>query len=158
MAGLNQAYTLMQNASGIGYNDQQRGDRNSLGVRYDSDDYAVRTHARITRKEWQDYQDRYFPIENDLISMYDSPELRMRETQRASDQVTKAFDKVPEQQDRFLRGLNVTLTPEQQKARERSHGLSKSLADVSARNTTLNDLEDRDYQIATGLAQGRQAL
>lgn len=149
------ALGAIHDALGMGGNNKET---NYLGISMGDKNYASKTRGAIARNEWDDYLARFAPVENKLLSLYDNPLLKQESIARAGQQVDSAFGRLPEQQDRYLRGLNVQLSPEEQAARERSNALSHSLAGVSARNSTIDANRELDYQIATGIAQGRQNL
>ena len=60
-----------------------------------------------------------------------------------------SFDAQSASTDRRLRGLGIQLSPEEQAARKRSEGLSRSLTDVGAQNVT-RDLTTRRQQSVLG--------
>lgn len=123
--------------------------RNVFGVDRSSKTYAGDSYAAMTRQQWSDYISTFVPVENQLIDYVMNPETVSNAMVNASQGVNAAFDAQEGSTQRRLRGLGVTLSPEEQAAQKRSFGLSRSLADVGAQNTA-RDLTTRRQQSVLG--------
>jgi hypothetical protein len=97
--------------------------------------YASDTYAALTREQWADYVKNYVPLENKLIAYATDPAQPGLAMQKASDNVTQAFDTAQAGTQRQLAGLGVQLSGDEQGAQTRAYGLQRSLADVQAQNT-----------------------
>lgn len=122
---------------------------NSFGVNPGSKTYAGDTYAALTRQQWADYISTFVPIENQLISYATDPNVVSNAMSEASRDVNTSYDAQEASTSRRLKGLGVTLSPEEQAAQKRSYGLSRSLADVGAQNTA-RDLTVRRQQSVLG--------
>lgn len=107
---------------------------NILGVQTGTKTYANDTFAALTRQQWADYVSTFVPIENQLIDYAMNPQTVTNAMAEASQDVNAAYSAQEGATQRRLRGLGVALDPDQQRAQQRSFGLSKSLADVGAQN------------------------
>lgn len=109
--------------------------------------FAQQTFAALTRQQWDDYLRNYVPIENELINYATDPNQVQNAVLNARTAVDQSFDVQAGIQQRQLRGLGVTLAPDEQRAVERSTGLARSLADVSAANLTTQRVTDRQRSV-----------
>lgn len=112
-----------------------QGEPNMFGVSPNSKSYAGDTYAALTRQQWADYVNTFVPVENQLIAYGTDPSQVTTAMADASADVNSAFAAQEGATQRRLRGLGVSLSPEEQAAQKRSLGLNKSLADVGAQNT-----------------------
>ena len=117
----------------------------SLGVQQTRrpKDFAQQTFASITRQQWDDYLRYYVPIENELINYATNPQTVQDAVMNARTDVDNAFDAQVGVDERRNRGLGISLAPDEQNAVDRSRGLARSLADVSAANLTTERVRDR---------------
>jgi hypothetical protein len=92
-------------------------------------------YAALMRDQWYTYVNTFVPIENKLIEYATSPTVVSDAMASASTDTTNAFDAAQAGAARRLRGMGVTLDADEQAASDKSYGLAKSLADVSAQNT-----------------------
>lgn len=122
---------------------------NSFGVSRTSKTYAGDTYAALTRQQWADYVNTFVPVENQLIDYATNPSVVTNAMDKASQGVGAAFDAQVASTERRLKGLGVTLSPEEQAAQQRSFGLTRALADVGAQNTA-RDLTTRRQQSVLG--------
>lgn len=110
-------------------------------------DYAQSTFAALTRQQWDDYLRNYVPVENELIRYATDPNAVGDAIMNARTAVDQSFDAQAGIQERQLRGLGVTLRGDEQRAVERSTGLARSLADVTAANVTGERVRDRQQAL-----------
>jgi len=122
-------------------------DYNMFGVDRGSKTYAGDTYAALTRQQWADYVRTFVPLENQLIDYAMDPGKVKEAMQQASTNVTQSFDAQQASTQRRLKGLGVTLSPDEQAAQQRSFGLSKALADVQAQNLTHDLIKRRQQSI-----------
>jgi hypothetical protein len=122
---------------------------NIFGVSAGSKTYAGDTFAALTRAQWADYTQNFVPLENQLIQYATDPNVVSDAMKKSSTEVNQSFDATQASADRRLKGLGVTLSPEEKQAQTRSYGLARSLADVQAQNLT-RDLTMRRQQAVLG--------
>lgn len=96
--------------------------------------YVADTYAALTREQWQNYVNVFVPLENQLIDYATNKNKPAEAMAEASADVTAAYRTQEGASERRLRGMGVSLNADEQAARTRSFGLSKSLADVGAQN------------------------
>ncbi len=113
---------------------------------------AQELYADMSRKQWQDYLTTFVPIENQLIQYAMDPETVTNAVANAREDVSAQFGARQGMLDRQMRGFGTTLDPEQKAASDREFGLQKSLADVSAVNTTTAMVKARQMGIMGGPA------
>jgi hypothetical protein len=120
---------------------------NSYGINTSSKTYAGDTYAALTRDQWAQYVSTFVPIENQLIKYATDPNTVTNAMSQASADVNSSFNMQQGATQRHLQGLGVSLTPEQQRAQQKSYGLSRSLADVGAQNMTAEMTRQRQSSI-----------
>lgn len=91
-------------------------------------------YAALTREAWERYVTTWVPYQNDLIDYATDPNVVGDAMSRASHLVNQSFDQQQGATQRRLAGLGLTLDEDEQRAADRSFGLSRSLADVGAQN------------------------
>jgi hypothetical protein len=111
--------------------------------------YASDTYAAMTRQQWSDYITTFVPLENQIIQYASDPAVVSNAMAEASGDVTRSFKAQEASTERRLKGLGVTLSPEERASQQRSFGLSKSLADVQAQNMA-SELTTRRQQSVLG--------
>jgi hypothetical protein len=120
---------------------------NVYGINTSSKTYAGDTYAALTRDQWAQYVSTFVPIENQLIKYATDPNVVTNAMSQASADVNSAYNAQEGATQRHLRGLGVTLTPEQQRAQQKSYGLSRSLADVGAQNISAEMTRQRQQSV-----------
>lgn len=110
-------------------------------------DYAAQTFAALTRQQWDDYLRNFVPLENQIIEYATNPQTVQNAVTEARADVAGSFDVQQGINERRLRGLGLTLDADEQRASDRSLGLAKSLADVSAANITSGRVRDRQQSL-----------
>lgn len=108
---------------------------------------ASQAFAALTRQQWLNYVNTFVPVENQLIQYATSPETVSNAMSQASENVQSAFQAQEGATARRLRGLGVSLSPEEQAAQTRSFGLSRALADVQAQNVAGDLTRQRQQSI-----------
>lgn len=104
-------------------------------------------YTNLTRNQWYNYMTTFVPIENKLIAYATDPTIVTDAMNNASANVNESFDSQQASTGRRLRGLGVSLTPEEQKASNRSYGLARSLADVGAQNVARDVTRQRQQSV-----------
>ena len=104
-------------------------------------------YAALTRELWDTYVGDFMPYENKLISFATDRDAPAKAMARASELVGQSFDGQREATDRRLQGLGLTLDADEQQAADRSWGLSKSLADVTAQNNARDVTIQRQQSV-----------
>jgi hypothetical protein len=104
-------------------------------------------YAQLTREQWANYVNTFVPIENALIKYATDTTLPGQEMAKASADVNAAYTQQAGATARRLRGLGVTLSPEEQAAQQKQYGLSKSLADVQSQNVAGDLTRQRQQSI-----------
>lgn len=104
--------------------------------------------AKISRDQWEDYKQRFMPVEKRLASQIG--------TQSAFDagfakrQIPQAFAMQQQALGRDFARLGVTATPEQQAAMDQNLALQRASALVGSANAARLGAEDRDMAILSG--------
>jgi hypothetical protein len=112
-----------------------------------SDTTASDIYAKLTRDQWSTYVNTFIPIENQLIQYATDATLPAQQMAQASQNVNAAFNQQEGATARRLKGLGVTLSPEEQAAQQKQYGLNRALADVQAQNTTGDLVRQRQQSI-----------
>lgn len=107
--------------------------------------FASETYAALTRQQWADYVSTYVPVENKLIAFATDATQPAKAMARASESVQNAFGAQEGDFQRKMQGLGVSLSADEQAARKRAAGLSKSLADVQAQNVAQTQTRNLQY-------------
>lgn len=121
--------------------------RNPWGLNPGQRDYAGQTYERLTRDMWNSYVTNFVPYENKLIEYATSPTVVADAMSEASGLVNQSFEAQQGATQRRLKGMGLTLDADEQKAVDRSYGLAKSLADVTAQNVVGQQTRDRQSSI-----------
>lgn len=117
---------------------------------------AANATAALTRAQYADWKERFFPKIEDLASMttYANPELAQQETDKATQLTNSTFANVANSQARNVSRYGMTQTAEQQQATADALSLDRAAAVVDAANNTNIYLKDRDRAIVAGGAGG----
>lgn len=123
------------------------GPLNQYGIDTSSKTYASDTYAAMTRDMWNVWVKEFMPYEDKLYQFATDSGAADRAMADASANVNQAFDAQQGATDRRLRGLGLELTPEEAKASQRSMGIARSLADVSAQNLAGQRTRERQRAV-----------
>lgn len=110
-------------------------------------DYASQTFAALTRQQWDDYLRNFVPLENQIIEYATNPQTVNDAVMMARTDVANSFEAQQGINERRLRGFGLTLDADEQRAADRSMGLARSLADVTAANLTADRVRDRQQSL-----------
>lgn len=113
----------------------------------DMDPYNI---AALTRQQYRDYIDRFQPREDWLINYATNENKPLEDANRARGYVDQAFANAPGTLDRRMKGLGVSMTPEQQQSFQRQSTYQKGLSQVDAMNRASQNTWDRQTEILTG--------
>lgn len=105
------------------------------------------TYEALTRQMWETYVSQWMPYENRLINLATSESAVPDSMAEASAFVGRSFDQQRASQQRRMRGLGLSLDPEEQQVADRSFGLAKSLADVQAQNSARDQTRMRQRSV-----------
>lgn len=117
--------------------------------------------AAITRKQWEDYQSRFVPFENQLMGMtsYSNPAIVQQEiraaiggtdSERPTGYVQGALDNAAGQRQRTFQRYGMAPSARQQAAIGSSDTMSRSTAVVDAANRIRRNISSRNAQVASG--------
>jgi hypothetical protein len=124
-----------------------------------SDTFAQDTNAWITRQQWQDYQNRYLPVENKLIDQTMGRDLLNERLGAITATTNTAFDTnmLAAQQRRARYGMR--LEGQGAQAQQRGRELSQATAIADGTNNTRTHIYDRNMDtIAGGSSAINQAI
>ena len=108
------------------------------------------TQAALAREDWDDYKERFFPLENKLIDQYNNGERRSNAIAESGEAVNMAFDADAGVQQRRLSRYGTNLSADQQAASDRQNQISKTATLTDTRNLTRDSYADLDSQILSG--------
>lgn len=115
-----------------------------------SDTYAQDTNAWLHRQQWQDYKDRFQPVEEQLIDETMGTELLNKRLSAITANADDAFG-AAEVDARVTRGrYGIQQNAQEQGAQNRSLALGESLAVADARNNTRTAIYDRNMDTIAG--------
>lgn len=126
---------------------QPQFNSNPYGIDPGAKDFAGQNYAALTRDLWAQWTTNFLPFENDLIEYASNPQVVADAQANASEQVGLAFDAQRASSARRLKGLGLTLDEDEQRAADRSYGLTRSLADVTAQNVAGAQTRTRQQNI-----------
>lgn len=108
--------------------------------------------GKLTRAQWQDYKDRFQPIEAALMNktIYNNPDLIPQGIAQGAQTVNAAYDTAAISRQRMMERYGVNQRADEQAAYNRRAGLERSSAIVDSANRIRQRLEDRTREIAIG--------
>lgn len=121
-----------------------------LGVSTGNDKFASKVQAKLARKRFDDYMDRFAPVERQLADRAMSDEALQEGLADADEAVSSTFDSARGQTERRLSRYGVSQTADQQAATERRSGLAEVKTRVNARNTVRRRERDRKMALMSG--------
>jgi len=108
---------------------------------------AQETFAALTRAQWDEYLTQYVPMENLMINYATDPNAVNEAVASARRNVGMSFDAQQGSNQRRMRGFGLALDGDEQRAADRSTGLARSLADVSAANLVGDRVRERQQSV-----------
>lgn len=109
--------------------------------------YADDTFAEITREAWEDWQTRYEPVMNQMLSLIDTHQLMTDQLNRVAGNEQNALNtaQVTQSNEQGRYGLAGATNPQDQ-----SSSVNAALSDASTRNGIRTAEQQRDLSILTG--------
>jgi hypothetical protein len=120
---------------------------NPFSIDSGAKDYAAQNYAALTRDMWASWTANFLPYQDDLIEYARDPNVVTKAQEQASQNVNMSFDAQQGATQRRLKGLGITLDAEEQKAADRSYGIARSLADVTAQNVAGARTRERQSSV-----------
>lgn len=124
-----------------------RGLMGGVVQNFGSNTPAGDSYAQLTRQAWETYVQNFMPYENKLIRFATNRNAPAEAMQRASEIVGQSFEQQTGARDRQLRGLGLTLDQDEQRSVDRSYGMARSLADVTAQNNARDTTVARQQAV-----------
>jgi|GEM_PF-2956244 hypothetical protein len=109
---------------------------------------AANRYAAISRDQWNDYKKRFQPFEQELIDLAHND--GSEEIEMAKDYTQSSMDAQKASGELSLSRMGIGMTADQAKASDRSFGIEKMAATVSAMNDAAQHADDRRNAIMTG--------
>lgn len=108
----------------------------------------------ITKGRWEDYKNRFVPIEDLLMQQttYGNPALAAQEIGRAEADTGRTFDSLAGSSAIQLGRYGMSMTADQQASSDRINSLSRTGAVIDAANNIRLKLVERNQLIASGSA------
>ncbi len=131
----------------------------SMPTNTNSDTYAQDMNAYIARQQWEDYQQRFQPVERQLIDETMGKELLDQRLSGISAIVDRSFDSAIKnaQMSREMYGTGQTGQQADYESRRMNLGRSTAIAD--AKNSTRTHIYDRNMEtLAGGSSSVNQAI
>ena len=123
-----------------------------------SDNYAKDTYAWITRENYEDYQNRFLPHEQQLLDAVTGRQLLDERLSQININEHNAFQSTRGATQRRERRYGVLNDQRQDSANEVANHLARSSAVDSAQNQTRQAVQDRNMAMITGAPSQRQAI
>ena len=123
-----------------------------VGYSADNSQAASQTLAHVSNAEWQDYLQRFVPVESALMKQttWEDPNLFNTDVASAQQAVGEGMAASANSNKMLTQRYGMTDDQQYQDANNRLNNLTKSASVVNAANTIRQNLTDRNYQIATG--------
>ena len=109
--------------------------------------YASDKFANITRQQYADWKQRYYPKQQELMSLATDDTLMNNQLERTSENAANAVNTAEQAQTNAMARMGVANTTN---ANDNSSSLNKSLAVASAKNGTRDAAEERSMSILAG--------
>jgi hypothetical protein len=114
-------------------------------------------NAEIAVNQYNDYQNRYVPVENEFIGLVSDPKVFGADIERAGQRAETGFGVAEGIQQREFSRQGITLSTEEMRALERINKFGKSTAVGTALNTARRGFADLRLQGLNTIADfGRQ--
>ena len=115
-----------------------------------SDTYAQDTNAWLHRQQWQDYKDRFQPVEKQLIKETSGTELLDQRLSAISADADDAFGAAELSAEVTRRRYGIDQSAESAEAQSRNMALGRSQAVADAKNNTRTAIYDRNMDTLAG--------
>lgn len=104
--------------------------------------------ADLTRAQWEDFQTRFLPVQNDLLALADNNQLLTEQLDRNQNNINSSF--ASSKQGESIRMGRYGLTPENSIQNKNNTNLLKNLTTASVNNETRSAVDDLQNKIITG--------
>ena len=132
-------------------NDESSGSGEEyLGVPRSADKFASRVQGKLARRRFDEYMDRFAPIEKQLADRATSGEYLKEGLFSASEMVGQSFESGREQRQRSLSRRGASMSGQQAQSAERQSNIAEAKAEVNARNTVRRRERDRKMRLMAG--------
>ncbi len=128
----------------LGNSDMQSSSENQ-GISRNSYSDAM---ADLTRSQWNDFQTRYLPVQNDLLAMANNNQLVNEQLERNDKNINNSFALADEGES--MRLARYGLQSDDSKQNSNNTNLLKSLTTASVNNETRSAVDDLQNKIITG--------
>ena len=109
--------------------------------------YASDKYANITREQYADWKARYYPKQQELMSLATDDTLMNNQLERTSENAVNAVNTAEQAQTNQMARMGVANTTN---ANDNSSSLNKSLAAAAAKNGTRDAAEERNMSRLAG--------
>lgn len=123
-----------------------------------SDKYAQKTRADIYRAQWNDYKERFSPLEDMLINNVTSGERLDTALAKGGTALNQQFNLADGTFQRNNSRYGIGLTPTQQSQHETRLGLTKAATEANMRNSTRRSVADRNMSLMTGMSGTKEEM
>lgn len=124
---------------------------NYLGVPMGVRDYAQKTQAALSRREFDEFMQLYYPLLRQQVSQVDSPDALNMQRNEARSRVAGTLGLASATRDQQLRSFGITPSAEQSGVMGKQDALTAGLSDIDAYNRTTQQVRDRDFALTAGL-------
>lgn len=146
--------------SGMQYSltDQNSTGPNSQYTVDANDTKADRMQATLTRRQWELMQDRYHPMEDELLGMAMDDGLAGRTADQAGARVNTAFDGTQAMTQRNLRRRGINADGDQRRAMGLRDAIARETGVAQTENSTRRQVRDGQTELATNLMNVGQGV
>ncbi|WP_222428965.1 hypothetical protein [Pseudoalteromonas neustonica] len=104
--------------------------------------------ADITRQQFEDYKNRFLPVQEQLFDLATNDTLLTEQMERNGQSIDRAFNQSKQSESMALGRYG--LAPDNSKQDSNNTGLLKSLTTASVNNETRSSVDDLQNKILTG--------
>lgn len=122
---------------------------NEYGIYPGDKNYASETLAAVSREQWEDYQNRFFPIEDMLFSMLVPGYVRAQGAEGLSS-VGNTYQNSLNAAERESREYGLSYSPQEQQSLDRQAQLRQGLSEVDMYNRSAEDARNRQMGVLGG--------
>ncbi|MBY6093863.1 hypothetical protein [Ferrimonas balearica] len=139
-------------------NSQYGGSASSTGGwgNPNSSTYAQDTYARITREMWADYQHRFYPYQQQYLSLAEGNQLLDEQLGRIGTNVQNAYGTAAQSREMMNQRYGINPGGMQQQSYQQNNAMAQALTTAQAKNATRENAEDRYFSAMEG--NGHRAM
>lgn len=120
-----------------------------------SDSYARKTRAWLARQEWADYQQRFQPVEQELIDSVMTPEMLDQRLAAIKVNSGAASDASAKVEQMMLQRYGVRPSAQQRQASDTTRQIAATAGQIGAENNTRTHIYDRNMAALSGSGVAR---